>query len=77
SKGSCIWWGTMSNGDVVLAMFNRDEAPKKLSVNLSELGLTGECKVRDLWLHADQGTVTGSFEATVPRHGCKVVKLTK
>ena len=77
SEGSCIWWGTMSNGDVVLAMFNREESPKKMSVSLSDMALEGEFKVRDLWEHADEGTVSGNIEALVQRHGCKVVKLTK
>ncbi len=77
SEGSCIWYGTMSNGDVVMAMFNREEAPRKMSVNLSEIGLSGEYKVRDLWKHADESAVESVFTVTVPRHGCKVVKLTK
>lgn len=77
SEGSCIWYGTMSNGDVVMAMFNREEAPRKMSVNLSEIGLYGEYKVRDLWKHADESAVESVFTVTVPRHGCKVVKLTK
>lgn len=77
SDGSCIWWGTMSNGDVVIAMFNREESGKRMSVDLSDLNLSGEFNVRDLWKHADEGTVSGTYEAPVPRHGCKVVKLTK
>ena len=67
SEGSCIWYGTMSNGDVVMAMFNREDSPKKMSVSLADMALSGECKVRDLWRHADEGTVSGSFEATVSR----------
>ena len=67
----------MSNGDVVLAMFNREESGKKMTVALADMALDGEFKVRDLWRHADEGTVSGSFEATVPSHGCKVVKLTR
>lgn len=77
SEGSCIWWGTMSNGDVVLAMFNREESGKKMTAALADMSLEGEFKVRDLWRHADEGTVSGTFEATVPSHGCKVVKLTR
>lgn len=77
SEGSCIWYGTMSNGDVVMAMFNREDAPRKMSVNLSDIGLSGAYNVRDLWKHADEGTAETEFTATVARHGCKVVKLTK
>ncbi len=77
SEGSCIWYGTMSNGDVVLALFNREENSRNMSVNLADLGLEGTYNVRDLWRHADEGTVETTFTAPVPRHDCKVVKLTK
>ena len=77
SEGSCIWYGTMSNGDVVLALFNREENSRNMSVNLADLGLEGTYNVRDLWRHVDEGTVETTFTAPVPRHDCKVVKLTK
>ena len=30
--------------------------------------------MRDLWKHADEGTVSEKIEAEVPSHGCKIVK---
>ncbi len=75
SEGSCIWWGTMSNGDVVLAFFNREDYERQMNVELSQLNLQGTCRVRDMWTHVYESSVSGAFTATVPARGCKVVKL--
>ena len=34
-------------------------------------------KVRDLWAHADLGTFTDHFSATVPAHGVVMVRITR
>ncbi len=75
-KKNEIWYGQMSNGDYVLALFNRSDNTSTVSVNFSELGITGEMNVRDLWAHADEGKAS-AITANIPAHGCKVVKLTK
>ena len=71
-----IWYGQMSNGDHVIGMFNRDDAAKNVDVNFSDLGISGEWNVRDLWKHQDEGKAT-SVSATIPAHGCKIIRLTK
>ena len=75
-KKNEIWYGQMSNGDYVLALFNRSDNTSTVSVKLSEIGISGEMNVRDLWEHADEGKAS-SITANIPAHGCKVVKLTK
>ncbi len=76
SADSNIWYGQMSNGDYVVGLFNRDENAKTFDIPLSRLGIDGEMKARDLWKHADEGSVS-AIKATVPAHGCKIIKLTK
>ena len=71
-----IWYGQMSNGDYVVALFNRSDNTATVSLNLSDIGISGEVNVRDLWAHADEGKAT-ALTANLPPHGCKVVKLTK
>ncbi len=66
----------MSNGDYVVGMFNRSDNTSAVTVDLSKLGISGECNVRDLWKHADEGRAS-SLSVTLPAHGCKIVKLTK
>lgn len=71
-----IWYGQMSNGDYVIGVFNRDDNSRAFSVNFASLGIEGEWKIRDLWKHADEGTAT-AISATIPPHGCKIVRLSK
>lgn len=75
-KNNEVWFGQMSNGDYIVGMFNRDDNSRAYSLNLSTLGIEGEWKMRDLWRHADEGCVT-TISATVPAHGCKIVRLSK
>lgn len=75
-KNNEVWYGQMSNGDWVIGLFNRDDASRSYNLSLSTFGISGEWKMRDLWKHADEGTVT-SISATVPSHGCKIVRLSK
>lgn len=75
SHGSNIWHGTMTDGSHIVGFFNREDEPKEFSLHLSELGLSGEYKVRDLWRHANEG-MASELHPTVPAHGCKIVKLT-
>ena len=71
-----IWYGQMSNGDYVIGLFNRDDSPRDYSLKLSDLGISGEWKMRDLWRHADEGTAS-TINAKVQAHGCKIVRLCK
>ena len=61
-------------------LLNRGAGPANASVTCTwaELGLpAGEAAaVRDLWAHADLGPATGAFTATVPPHGCVMVRVT-
>lgn len=71
-----VWYGTMSNGDVVVGMFNRSDATAAVNVNFDQLGISGSRQARDLWSHTDEGTVS-ALTATLPAHGCKIVRLSK
>jgi len=57
-------------------LFNRSDSDTSVSVDFAQLGISGSLKVRDLWLHVDEGTAS-SLSVTLPAHGCKIVKLSK
>ena len=70
---SQIWTGQMSNGDWIVGLFNREEEPVTRSLDFRLLGFT-EARVRDLWQHADLGTMSGvSFQ--IPPRGCRVFRV--
>ncbi|UCD49241.1 MAG: glycoside hydrolase family 27 protein [Phycisphaerales bacterium] len=70
-----VWAKKMEDGSAAVGLFNRDETPKTVTAQWSDLGLTGPQRVRDLWRQKDLGTFTGQFEAEIPRHGCVLVRL--
>ena len=69
-----IWYGQMTNGDYVLGIFNRNDNSDQITVDFSTLGIQGEKQIRDLWEHVDEGSAS-SITATIPAHGCKIVRL--
>lgn len=71
-----IWYGQMSDGSYVIGLFNRDDNARNVQVKFSDLDIPGEWNVRDLWKHSDEGAAS-AISATLPAHGCKIVKLTK
>ena len=73
---SQIWYGRMSDGSCIVGLFNRDNTPQSRKVKLSDLGCEGKWKVRDLWLHTDEGEAD-HLDVMLTAHGCKIVKLTK
>ena len=72
-----VWYGQMKDGSWVIGLFNRDQAAATRSIDLTKVGITGTWSARDLWKHADEGTVSDKIEALIPAHGCKIIKLTK
>lgn len=76
SERSQIWCGQMSDGSYVLALFNREDDTRNRYVHFSDLGIDGDMNVRDLWERRDEGRMR-ELSVEVPRHGVKVVRLTK
>lgn len=72
-----IWYGSMSDGSHVIGFFNRDDNTTSISVSLSDLGISGDWNMRDLWAHADEGKAPATITAQLAPHGCKIIKLTK
>jgi alpha-galactosidase len=58
-------------------LFNRGESELKITLDLKNLGIDGQAKLRDLWLHKDVGVAEGSYTATVPKHGVMLLKVSK
>jgi hypothetical protein len=75
SENSQIWKGQLSNGDWIVGFFNRESTERTRSINFSNLGISGNATVRDLWKHLDLGEMTTSYSSVVPPHGCVILKI--
>jgi hypothetical protein len=89
--GLVAWTASVPGSpDRYLALFNtRDRFPLGASppavpadpvgapfrVPLAELGLSGRCRVRDLWTHETLPSVERELVAVVPWHGAKLCRL--
>jgi alpha-galactosidase len=65
----------MEDGSKVAGLFNLGEDEARMTVDWSDLGLKGNQAVRDLWRQQNLGAFSNQFQATVPRHGVVLIKL--
>jgi alpha-galactosidase len=71
------WARPLAGGAWAVGLFNRGAEPAKVRAKLSEIGITGKVKVRDLWAHADKGAAETKLAETVEPHGVVMLRLTK
>ena len=72
----CKPLGSSTGNTKAVALFNRSSATATMTVNWSDIGLSGSATVRDLWAKADQGSFSGSYSVSVPSHGIAMLKIT-
>jgi alpha-galactosidase len=71
------WTAEDEDGSYYLALFNTGITESKIEVELTQLGLTGTYKVRDLWEHKDLSEVNDSINCSIASHGARLLKLNK
>ena len=70
-----VWARPLSNGFTAVALVNRYPFAREIKVTFAELGLDGQCWVKDLWRQKCEGKHSGFYFATVPAHATKLVKM--
>jgi len=70
-----VWAKDMEDGSKAVGLFNRGLDEEVVTVNWSDLGLSGPQTVRDLWRQQDLGKMVDEFRAPVPRHGVVLVRI--
>jgi alpha-galactosidase len=58
-----------------VGLFNRGLLPYEITARFSDLGLSGEQPVRDLWRRRDLGAFTDGYTVEVPRHGAVMIRV--
>ncbi len=64
-----------ADSGTAVALVNRYPFAREIKVSFAELGLEGECWVKDLWRQECEGKHSGFYVATVPAHATKLVKM--
>jgi alpha-galactosidase len=71
-----IWAKDLEDGSKAVGLFNRGEAATSITVKWSDLGVSGQQSVRDLWRQKNLGKFPDQFKTDVSRHGVVLVKVT-
>jgi len=71
-----VWMKPLRDGARAVVLLNRSGLQTVVSASWWRLRIAGPARVRDLWGHADLGTFTDRFSATVPAHGVVMVRVT-
>ncbi|MGA2060220.1 MAG: NPCBM/NEW2 domain-containing protein [Thermoguttaceae bacterium] len=70
-----VWAKPMEDGSMAVGLFNLGESEQPVVAKWSDLGLSGEQIVRDLWRQKDLGKFDNSFTEKVARHGTVLVRI--
>ena len=66
---------TLDGPEKAVLLLNRSGGTAGVTVSFSDIGVSGNATVRDLWAHEDLGEFRDSFSAQVPSHGIVMVKI--
>jgi len=70
-----VWAKPLADGGHAVGLFNRGDAPAKVTAKWTDIGIKGAHNVRDLWKHADLGKIDSEYAAEVPSHGVIMLKI--
>ncbi|MGB7591906.1 MAG: alpha-galactosidase, partial [Terriglobia bacterium] len=78
AEGNQVAWvaSVPNSRDKYLALFNLDDhAPATMRVKWTQLDLSGQCGMRDLWQHKDLGNRDGEVSVEVRPHGARLFRI--
>lgn len=70
-----VWVRPLTGGFTAVALVNRSPVSREIRVTFDELGLSGECWVKDLWRQKCEGKHSGFYSVAVLPHATKLVKM--
>ncbi|MGH8080036.1 MAG: alpha-galactosidase D [Lysobacter sp.] len=72
---SQVWVSDQGNGVYYVGLFNLNAFASPMRVRWSELGFDSAAQVRDLWSRSELGGRSEGFDAVVPAHGVRLLKV--
>ncbi len=70
-----VWVRPLTGKFTAVALVNRSPFTREIKLPLADVGLNGECWVKDLWTQKCEGKHSGFYVATIPAHATKLVKM--
>jgi len=79
TAGLQVWTkplGSIGSGTYAVLLLNLTNHPASVGVSWSDLAVSGDIRVRDLYLHRDVKPGVDGFKADLPPHGSLLLKVT-
>lgn len=70
-----VWARPLDDGSMAVGIFNLSDSVAVTGQNWSEIGLSGERKMRDLWRQKDLPAKSKVVKVTLKPHGCELFKV--
>ncbi|SEC02006.1 X2-like carbohydrate binding domain-containing protein [Paenibacillus sp. GP183] len=71
-----VWYANNGDGSYTVGLFNLGSSAATVTVNWSDIGLSGSASVRDLWSHTNLGTFTDGYSSVnLPSHASRLFKV--
>ena len=67
----------LDDGSKAVALYNLSSQPMTVTAKWSDIRVSGEQKVRDLWRQKNLGEFTNQFQMTVASHGAELMKVSQ
>lgn len=75
STSQQVWRAKNADGSYTVALFNLGSSTATVTVNWSDLGLSGSHSIHDLWSHQDLGSFSGKFSASLKTHASRLLTI--
>jgi len=72
-----VWVRPLADGGTAVALVNPHGTAQEITVKWKEIGIGANQRVRDLWLHEDEGGHVDGYAVDVPAHGCVLLKVSR
>jgi chitodextrinase len=71
-----VWYSRNADGSYTVALFNLGSGYSDVTADFSDLGISGNASVRDLWSHKNLGSASGSLTENLAPHGSRLFTIT-
>jgi alpha-galactosidase len=69
-----VWSKMLADGSRAVALYNLSiDTRQEIGFAFTDIGLTGECEIRDLWGRKSLGAFRGGFSADIDPHDCLLI----
>lgn len=75
SGDQVVWTAEGPDGEKYAALFNTGEPPAVVSVRLSDLGLSGNARGKELWTGQETEVLKDRLQVNIPPHGAALYRL--